>query len=342
MVEDGAGNSSNLPNEEPPATLGIAPCSLASDLVIVDRTLSHQNATKGQIVGSKPTTVTIGLALENSGNSRRPGPRYATQWVSYRVRTRRPARQPSSRWPLPARRRSTGAPLTTWSVSTCSKVTRSTRKGGRLPGAAEVCQGQRGHRRRFAPGEGGPVSITGDIMANPTATATGPAIILRLATATPKGPVVVIPLPTATQLGIAPKPMAASGLVQIPADVIQGSGNTITVDHGEASDLDSGQIVRSNSPSADLILADGDDPYLDVIDPENGAFLGWAGCWRSSRSVCDIFKTSRPMAPSRPDLKETYSCFDTRSGRTAWVQLDTYVSQPSSERRMIFEFTTNE
>ncbi len=41
-----------------------------------------------------------------------------------------------------------------------------------------------------------------------------------------------------------------------------------------------------------------------------------------------------------PDKADSYYCFTTSEGRVAWLQLDTYVSQPLSERRMLFHFKT--
>jgi outer membrane protein assembly factor BamB len=46
------------------------------------------------------------------------------------------------------------------------------------------------------------------------------------------------------------------------------------------------------------------------------------------------------MVVGWPDKQDSYYCFDTSDGNVAWLRLNTYVSQPFSERRLIFDFTT--
>lgn len=347
IAEDGAGNTSNWPTDEPVAGLGVAPCPLAG-VTILDGSLEPQFAEYGQVVGCEPSIAVFGLTLENAENLQEAWVDtlwYAGDFESGDYDAVSPATKltmlpagPSGEYP--------GAVVFATNVDI-------------QDGGLDYLQGQDGFlswRMRakaqdgtvgeWPPGDAPPVFISAckgdEIIPIPTNTPGGPNVVLPAVTATPIGPIVVQPIATATQMGIAPQPTPTTGLVLIPGIIIQASGEDIIVNHDQGFDLDSGQVVSKNSSAADFVLAAGDGPYLDDFDPQNGSYVGWAGFIDEapSKSTCNILKSSSPMVVGWPDKQDSYYCFDTSEGNVAWLRLNIYVSQPFSERRLIFDFTT--
>jgi hypothetical protein len=131
------------------------------------------------------------------------------------------------------------------------------------------------------------------------------------------------------------------GLV-IVADVVHDSGSNLTLDHDGLVDLDTGNL-NPRQGTADFQMTSGDDPYLDNLVPMNGSYIGWYGAGsQPGKAGCNILMAAAPMPLNWPDNEDTYYCHVTSSGLTGWLQVHTYVSQPLSERRLIFSYTTYE
>jgi hypothetical protein len=347
IAEDGAGNTSNWPSDEPVAGLGVAPCPLV-ELEILDGSLEPQFAEYGQAVGCDPSIVVFGLTLDNAEVLDEAW--VDTRWYSgnfdsgdYDAVT-----PPTKLTLLPA------GPSGEYPGAVVFATNVDIQEGGmaHLQGQDGFlawrmrAKAQDGTVGEWPLGDAPPVFIStcdnDEIAPLSTNTPSGPDIVLPAVTATPIGPIVIQPIATATQMGIAPQPTPTTGLVLIPGVLIQASGEGLTVHHDQGFDLDSGQVVSKNSSAADFVLAAGGDPYLDDFDPENGSYVGWAGFidGSPSKSTCNILKSNSPMVVGWPDKQDSYYCFDTSDGNVAWLRLNTYVSQPFSERRLIFDFTT--
>jgi hypothetical protein len=301
-------------------------------LTILDGSLEPQSAEYGQGPGCEPSIVTFGLTLENAES-------LDEAWVSARWYVGdyqgdyQPASDPMQLPMLPA------GPSGEYPGSVVFGVNVDIQDGGQT-----YLQGQDGFlawRMRakdldgnvgeWPMGDAPPVFITacsGDFAPNPTATQ-GAILVLPTATPTPGLGILVLPTPTPTQ-----------GLVLVPGELLHASGRNVVIYHEQAFDFDNGQIVNPASPQADFVLTGGDDPYLDDMEPLNGSYVGWYGDEAPSKSDCNILKATFPMPVDWPDKADSYYCFDTSDGRVAWLQLDTYVSQPFNERRMIFHFKT--
>jgi hypothetical protein len=159
-------------------------------------------------------------------------------------------------------------------------------------------------------------------------------------------PTIGLPAATATlgQIAAVPSetPVPTLGLV-IVADVVHASGSELTLKHDDYVDLDSGSLGVRLGSAADFQMATVDDPYLDALVPKNGAYIGWYGAGpQPGKAGCDILKGAMPMPLNWPEDKDTYYCYQTSEGRTGWLQVLTYVSQPFPERRLIFSFATYE
>ena len=347
IAEDGAGNTSSWPSNEPVASLGVAPCPLVG-VEILDGSLEPQAAEYGQAPGCDPSIVVFGLTLDNAETLEEAW--VDTRWytgdfesgdydaVSPATKLTLLPAGPSGEYP--------GAVVFATNVDVQEGgMTHLQGQDGFLAWRMRA-KAQDGTVGEWPLGDAPPVFINAcendELIPVPTNTPDSPIVILPVVTATPIGPIIVQPIATATQLGLAPQPTPTTGLVLIPGVLIQASGEGLVVNHDQGFDLDSGQVVSKNDSSADFVLAEGADPYLDDFDPENGSYVGWAGFidGSPSKATCNILKSSAPMVVGWPDKQGSYYCFDTSEGNVAWLRLNTYVSQPFSERRLIFDFTT--
>jgi hypothetical protein len=330
-AEDGAGNTSLWPQQDPIDTLGVAPCPLGSELTILDGGLDPQFAEYGPVQGCENNLATFALTLENAEHLNEAWVNLRWYLGDFEAGDYEPASQPTKLTMLPA------GPSGEYPGAVVFAANVEIFEGG-----MQYLEGQDGflswrmHAKdnngtvgEWPPGDSQPIFVTactGDVAPKPTATQ---GLILVLPTATP--PLQLAPLPS---------PTPTLGLNIIPADLIHASGQSITLEHDEAFDFDGGQVVASNSPEADFVMLGGEDPYLDDLDPVNGSYLGWAGFEGGTKDSCNILKSVSSMTIGWPDHAESYYCFDTSDGRVAWLKLNTYVSQPLSERRLIFDFTT--
>lgn len=328
---DGVGNSSTWPTDEPLAELGVAPCPLATELTILDGSLEPQQAEYGTALGCEPTIATFGLTLENAET-------LDEAWVSVRWYVGdfesgdyEPVSPPTKLTLLPA------GPSGEYPGATVFATNVDIQQGGQmyLKGLNGFLawrmrvKDQEGTVGEWPLGDAPPIFITactGSITLNPTATQ---GAILILPTATPTAP-----------LQIAPQPTATLGLELIPGELLQASGRDVVIEHALGFDFDSGMVVNPKSDAADFAMNSGDDAYIDVMQPLNGSYVGWYGEEAPSKADCNILKASAAMPIGWPEQQGSYYCFETSDGRVAWLQLETYVSLPLSERRMIFHFKT--
>jgi hypothetical protein len=348
IAEDGAGNTSSWPSNEPVAALGVSPCPLAG-VDILDGSLEPQFAEYGQGLGCDPSIAVFGLTLDNAETLEQAwvdARWYAGDLESGDYQAASPATKltllpagPSGEYP--------GAVVFATNVDIQQGGTNYLQGQNGFLTWRMRAKAQDGTVGEWPQGDAPPVFITAcgndEIAPVATNTPSGPDVILPAVTATPTiGTIIVQPIATATQMGIAPQPTATTGIVLIPGVLTKASGQGIVVHHDQGFDLDSGQVVGKNDPNADFVLAEGADPYLDDFDPENGSYVGWAGFvdGSPSKATCNILKSVSPMVVGWPDKQDSYYCFDTSDGNVAWLRLNTYVSQPFSERRLIFDFTT--
>ncbi len=334
LATDGAGNQSAWPANDPHSSLVVSPCDLVTDLDLLDGDLSEQFTGYGP--GCSPSSTTFSLMLGNYGSLEKA-------WVDLRYYTgefdgpQEPASEPMELILVGMGESEEFPGVQTFSAVVDIQQAGNTYLGGQdgLLHWRMYAKDVEGGVESWPPGDSQPVFIESCELG-----------LASQASATPTfGPIIAVPLvtPTSGQLGLAPLPTATPtlGLILV-ADAIEAQASDVTMFHDTYIDLDTGTLLQSAGGNADFWMASVDDPYLDYLITMNGSYIGWygQGSQPGKQGCIGTLKSTSSMMVDWPDHKDSYYCYETSEGRQGWLKVQTFVSQPLFERRLIFSFTT--